>query len=39
MLLLGGKKKKILDLAKRYAADHNFEWTVYYENMGQLLKR
>lgn len=39
MLLLGGKKKKkILQLAKKYAADRSFDWTVYYQDMGKLLK-
>lgn len=37
-MLLGGKKKKILDLAKQYAADRSFSWAVYYEDMGKLLK-
>ena len=39
-MLLGGykKKKKILKLAKEYAARHDFDWAVYYRDMGKLLK-
>ena len=39
-MLLGGykKKKKILKLAKSYALKPDFDWTVYYQDMGKLLK-
>lgn len=38
MLLGGYKKKKILKLAKEYVTKPDFSWTVYYQNMGKLLK-
>jgi hypothetical protein len=38
MLLGGYKKKKILKLAKEYAASRDFDWTLYYRDMGKLLK-
>jgi hypothetical protein len=40
-MLLGGykKKKKILDLAKQYALRPDLDWTVYYKNMGELLRK
>jgi hypothetical protein len=38
--MLGGykKKKKILKLAKEYAAKQEFDWTLYYRDMGKLLR-
>lgn len=39
MLVLGGKKKKILNLAAQYAKSKDFNWETYYADMGKLLKR
>jgi hypothetical protein len=39
-MLLGGykRKKKVLKLAQAYALKPDFDWTVYYRDMGKLLK-
>jgi hypothetical protein len=39
--MLGGykKKKKILNLAKQYAVEPDFDWARYYHYMGELLRK
>lgn len=39
--MLGGykKKKKVLSLAKQYAAKTDFDWTIYYKEMCELLRK
>ena len=35
----GGKKKKVLQLATRYTQVVDTPWQVYYEELGELLRR
>ena len=38
MMMLGGKKKKVLKLADEYASKKAYPWELFYDEMSGLLK-
>jgi hypothetical protein len=38
MMILGGKKRKMLKLAGEYASKKSYPWELFYDEMSGLLK-